>query len=99
MPSFPSRNKTLAIAVKNYAQANIKVFCSCLSLLDPFTLFSILYVGLQYDSRGKYIMKRKHTKIKLTSPSPKIIYDLNVKFYSNIIATDKYFVVPIIKIK
>ena len=58
---------------------------------SPFTLFSILGVRLQYDSRGKYIIKRKHTKIKLRNHSPKSISHLNAIFYSNIIATGKYF--------
>ena len=32
MPSLPSRNKTLAIAVKKYAKADIRVFYSCVIL-------------------------------------------------------------------
>ena len=38
LPSLPSRNKSMIIAVKNYADADIKVFGSCSILLNFFTL-------------------------------------------------------------
>ena len=34
MPSFPSINNDFAEKVKSYAKSNIKVFCTCLILLD-----------------------------------------------------------------
>ena len=37
VPSLPSRNKTFLIAVKNYAEAVVKVFCSC-----QFCMISVL---------------------------------------------------------
>ena len=41
MPSFHSRNNTIAIVIKICAEAVIKVFCSCQILLDFFTLFQM----------------------------------------------------------
>ena len=41
VPSFFSRNKTFVIVAKNYAKADTKVFFSCPTLLDFFTLFHI----------------------------------------------------------
>ena len=35
-PVLLQKNKTSVIAVKNYAEAVNKVFCSCLTLLDFF---------------------------------------------------------------
>ena len=55
--SFPSRNMTFAIAVKNKTKANTKVLWSC-PLLDFFTLiqiiFSTLHEGL-VTSASKHI--------------------------------------------
>ena len=45
--SLPSGNKTFVIAVKNYAEAFIKVFCTCPILFDFFIFFQILCPGLQ----------------------------------------------------
>ena len=36
--NLPSRNNTLVITLKNYAKADIKVFCSCPVLLNFLTL-------------------------------------------------------------
>ena len=41
MPSLHSMNENFVIAVKNYAEAMIKVFCSCPALLDFFNLFQV----------------------------------------------------------
>ena len=38
MPSLPSANITLAMAVKNYEEADINIFWSCPTLLDFLTL-------------------------------------------------------------
>ena len=38
-PLLPSRNKSLARMIKNYAKADIRVFRSCPILYDFFTLF------------------------------------------------------------
>ena len=38
MLSLPSKNKTLVIAAKNYAERDIKVSWSCLISLNLFTL-------------------------------------------------------------
>ena len=48
VPSLPSRNLTLAIAVKNHAKVDIKLFFSCLVLLD----FSILSKYFAQDYRS-----------------------------------------------
>ena len=45
MFSLPSRTKTFVIAVKNYAEAVIKILCFCPALLDFFTLFQIFVSG------------------------------------------------------
>ena len=45
MPSIPSRKKALAIAVRNYIKAEIKVFSSCPNLLDFFTLLIAMNLG------------------------------------------------------
>ena len=44
---LPSRNKYLAIAVKHYGKACIKVFWSCQILFFFFTLFQIFFPVLQ----------------------------------------------------
>ena len=44
MPSLPSKNKTFVIAVENYAEAVIKVFCSCPNLHDFCTSFKKYFV-------------------------------------------------------
>ena len=41
-----SKYKTLVIAVKNYAKADVQLFCPCLIMLDFFTLFLIFYSRL-----------------------------------------------------
>ena len=43
MPSFPFTNKTLVLAVKNYANTDIKMFLLCPILLDFFTMFKMYY--------------------------------------------------------
>ena len=46
MSSLPSRNETLAVAVKKHAKVDIKLFLSCPVLLDLSILFQIFCPGL-----------------------------------------------------
>ena len=56
--SLLSRNKIFVIAVKNYAEAVIKVFCTCPILLDFFTLLQIFCPGLQTFPVSSWIFFR-----------------------------------------
>ena len=47
VPSLPSRNKFLVIAVKNYTISDCKILCSCPFFLDFFTYFQIFCPSLQ----------------------------------------------------
>ena len=47
MSSLLSRNQTLVLAAKSYAEAKIKVFSSCPILFDFFTLFHHFFSGLE----------------------------------------------------
>ena len=47
VPSLPSRNQTLAIAVKKHAKVDMKLLLSCPVLLDFSILFQIFCAGLQ----------------------------------------------------
>ena len=49
--SLPFRNETFAIAAKNYGNADIRVFWSCLILLIIFTSFQIVFPWLFIWSR------------------------------------------------
>ena len=44
--SLPSRNETLVIAAKIYAEIDIKVFWSCPSLLDLFCFVPLIFRGI-----------------------------------------------------
>lgn len=44
MPCRPSRNKTLAMEIKDYPEKYFKVFWACSILLDLFTLLQIIIV-------------------------------------------------------
>ena len=48
MSSLPFKNKKIVVAVQNYAEEAIKVFCSCSDLVDLFTLFQIFCSGLYF---------------------------------------------------
>ena len=45
-PSPPSRNQTLAVAVKKLAKMDIKLFLSCLLSLDFCILFQVFFSGI-----------------------------------------------------
>lgn len=46
MSSLLSRNQTLVLAAKSYAEAKIKVFSSCPISFDFFTLFHHFFGGI-----------------------------------------------------
>lgn len=46
LSTLPSRNKSLVITTKNYAEDCIRSFCSCPILLDFFALFHWFFTGL-----------------------------------------------------
>ena len=48
--SLLSTNKTFVIVVGNYAEARIKVFCSCPILFNFSTLFEIFGQGLSAET-------------------------------------------------
>ena len=58
VPSLPSRNKTLVIAVKSYANIDMKVFSSCPILLD-FFVCSIYFV-CDCSFYLKLVLEKKH---------------------------------------
>ena len=45
MPTLLSRNELLVIALKYYAETEIKGFWFCPILLDFFTLYSLRFIG------------------------------------------------------
>ena len=56
--------KNLAITVKKYAKADIKVFQSCTILLDIFTLFHIFFGTVIQQTYVYWLGPRKNKKIK-----------------------------------
>ena len=80
LPSLPPTNKNIVIAVKNYAEAVIKVFCSCSIFLDFFTLFQKLY---PWSPKGFSIW------------SPVFLFLIHGKFYPKVIPrSTKRFSIP-----
>ena len=57
VPSLKIKN--LAIAVKTYAKADIKVFLSCPIILDIFTLFHILFGTVIQQAYVYWLRPRK----------------------------------------
>ena len=51
VPSLPSRNQTLVIAVKKHAKIDTKLFFSCPVSLDFFILFQIFCPRLQFFNK------------------------------------------------
>ena len=63
-PVFLLEIKNLAITVKKYAKADIKVFQSCTILLDIFTLFHIFFGTVIQQTYVYWLGSRKNKKIK-----------------------------------
>ena len=58
---IPFKDKAFVVAVKNYAEAFLKVFCSCPILLDSFTLLRISRVGV-FLGKGVLKIRSKFTE-------------------------------------
>ena len=98
MLSFPSRNKTLAVAAKNYAKTDIKISWPCPILLDFFALPRYFFLRMKkkhqhycYDSPGtnnKILPKISFVFNSLPfdfNSLPRLVYEtfLNFPFHAN----------------
>ena len=86
MPSFPSRNKILAVAAKNYTKTDIKISSPCPILLDFFALSRYFFLR----------MKEKHQHYCNDSPGtnnkilPRISFVLIVCHLILIVCQDSF---------
>ena len=61
MPSVPAINECFALIVKHYTKADIKVFWSCLDLINFFT-FLYVFSGMSVSSQLLYFQVFQHLK-------------------------------------
>ena len=52
MPSLLSKNKTVAIAVKNYAKSGVKDFYFCQTLIELFYFWWNILPGIEVNKRN-----------------------------------------------
>ena len=78
MSSLCSRNKTLVLAAKNYAEDVITVFCSCPILLDFLTLFQMfcpwLYKVPLLEKRHLFVTRHTPNDSQTQFNWPKLDY-------------------------